>query len=64
MGAKQKARELLDKFRIHQPVWEVEGDAKQCALIAVDEIIASHTYGLSGELKIYWQEVKKYISYE
>ena len=33
--------------------------AEQSALIAVDEIVKSHTYGLSTELKNYWQEVKQ-----
>lgn len=40
MTAKEKARELVDKFRIHQPVWELKEDAKQCALIAVDQMIS------------------------
>jgi hypothetical protein len=39
MTAKEKANELVNKFRIHQPVWEVKDDAKKCALIAVDEIL-------------------------
>ena len=39
MTPKEKAEELVQKFRIHQPVWEVEGDSKQHALIAVDEIL-------------------------
>lgn len=39
MTPKEKAKELVDKFRIHQPVWELKEDAKQCALIAVDEIL-------------------------
>ena len=44
MTAKEKAIELVQKFRIHQPVWEVEEDAIQCALIAVDEIIEALNY--------------------
>lgn len=38
--------------------------AKQCALIAVDEVIDSHYYILSGikpSIYNYWQEVKQYI---
>lgn len=40
MTPKEKANELIEKFRIHQPVWELKEDAKQCALIAVDEMIS------------------------
>lgn len=39
MTPKEKAKELFEKMRVHSPVWEIEGDAKQCALIAVDELI-------------------------
>ena len=39
MTPKEKAKELVQKMRVHSPVWEIEGDAKQCALIAVHEII-------------------------
>lgn len=67
MEAKNKAKELVQKFRIHQPVWEVEGDAKQFALIAVDEILKElYEWGevwMKRRIE-YWQEVKKYISYE
>lgn len=59
MTPKEKAFHLHWKF-----VREIIADkekAKQCALIAVDEIFKSHTYGLSPELKNYWQEVKQEI---
>ena len=63
---KEKAEELVQKFRIHQPVWEVEGDSKQCALIAVDEIIKAlnDDIYIQGETDIdshieYWKEVKQ-----
>jgi hypothetical protein len=39
-------------------------DAKQCALIAVDEILESHYFVLSGvkpNIYNYWQEVKQEI---
>lgn len=86
MTPKEKAQELIDKFN---DVEDLKGrkiiyfiiDARQCALIAVDECIEStkqliHHYVkenddrysdiyLSMSLSIaYWQEVKKYISYE
>lgn len=62
MGAKEKAKELVDKFAridgyedsIDLSKCEYE---KQCALIAVDEIIKyCHFYDI-----IYWQEVKNEI---
>ena len=86
MTAKEKAIELVDKFYqttpneyfVNEPIgikgryksWE---QAKQCALIAVDEIIEAtnmYQYGISNALehipsKIvkhpYWQEVKQEI---
>jgi hypothetical protein len=69
---KEKAIELVDKFKYNTRAWnETNGwkdcfyNAKQCALIAVDEItdIAYWEYMESGskEEKIYWQEVKQAI---
>ena len=52
--------ELFQKMRVHSPVWEIEGDAKQCALIAVDEIITNRER-IKGIDKLYWQEVKHEI---
>jgi len=64
--AKEKAEELVDKF-----TYEISGldkyeyylDSnirfviKQCALIAVDEILETNPY----KARNYWQEVKKEI---
>jgi hypothetical protein len=66
MGAKQKARELLDKFSNECLLTRSGG--KIAALIAVDEMIeflvnASEYLAFPEQIK-YWQEVKKYISYE
>lgn len=63
MTPKEKAFELVQKMRVHSPVWEIKGDAKQCALIAVDEIIKECTdgYSYSDYRKNYWQEVKHEI---
>ena len=86
MTPKEKAKELVDKFYqttpneyfVNEPIgikgryksWE---QAKQCALIAVNEIIEAtnmYQYGISNALehipsKIvkhpYWQEVKQEI---
>ena len=61
MTPKEKAQELFDKFlRVEYP-WP----AKECALIAVDEIIRELTEEISpsvhGFRHQYWQEVKQEI---
>ena len=68
MTPKEKAPELVDKFRINVLDYEGSGlntfKAKQCALIAVDEILwhiikysdSSKEYVI--ENSEYWQEVK------
>ena len=61
MTAKEKAIELVDNFRLN--VLDYEGcginehKAKQCALIAVDEILIC----CIGSHEDYWQEVKEEI---
>ena len=74
MTPKEKAIELVNKFRIHSPVWEVKDDAKKCALIAVDEILNSwypvnihsghefHHDNLATSFYEYWEEVKQQIN--
>lgn len=70
MNAKEKAKELVDKMLNEQSNTEEIYDAKQCALIAVDEIILQWEYidnylsDLGGELNPnlkYWYEVKQEI---
>jgi hypothetical protein len=70
MTPEEKAKELVNKFISHTRVfhevlgWEDYIDsAKQCALIAVDEILNHHQQeqGLYRIDKYYWQEVKKEI---
>jgi hypothetical protein len=63
----EKARELVDKYYNYLPQWVNTNDAKQCALIAVKELI-SHSrntamvYDLSfDESENYWNKVKKEI---
>ena len=63
MTSKEKARQLVDKFIVHTRVYhEVLGwedyieSAKQCALIAVDEMIESTTDNWSHSP--FWQQVK------
>jgi len=69
---KQKAIELVDKFYQRFPLtmdvittrgdlsWEYDDwkDAKQCALIAVDELLLLITYQPTID---YWNEVKQEI---
>ena len=73
MTPKEKAIQIEEKFRLN--VLDYEGcginehKAKQCALIAVDEIIKSTPHYPSKPLELmphflalkYWQEVKQEI---
>ena len=69
MSPKEKAEELFDKMMYHimyncQPTLS-EMVAKQCALIAVDEIIEEVVESADNEVKfmrvIYWEKVKQEI---
>ena len=66
MTPKEKAEELVERFRMNVLDWEGcsinEHKAKQCALIAVDEIlkVASFYNDTQGEVT-YWTEVKQEI---
>lgn len=57
MTPKERAKELVDKMLNEQSNTEELYDAKQCALIAVYEIIESCNF----VNKSYWQEVKQEI---
>ena len=61
MNSKDKAKELFEKyFNIidnSHPLTDINISAKQCALIAVDEIL-EHCYEV---MKPFWQEVKQEI---
>jgi hypothetical protein len=75
MTPKQKAKELINRFYISFPLDDfnkeryifVKKHAKNCALIAVDEIInislPSSEYGgvITDNTIEYWQEVKQEI---
>jgi hypothetical protein len=74
MTPKEKAIELVDMFMEHTVEWDKvtevafdsEYHAKQCALIAVDELIKTICYCYPiNEYEIsfveYWQEVKQEI---
>lgn len=74
MTPKEKAEELIDLFSDLEDGEMYIGKAKQCALIAVDEILNSwypvnihcrhefHHDNLSTSFYEYWQEVKQEIS--
>jgi hypothetical protein len=60
MKSKEKAKELFDKYYTELSDFAGYQDletAKQCALIAVDEVINSMTVATSVHLP-YWQQVK------
>ena len=66
LDAKEKAEELFDKFfLIKDDVYNEcrmhENEAKQSALIAVDEIIRIENHHKNHKWVEYWQEVKKEI---
>jgi len=62
MNAKDKAKELFDKFTCCAPL---HSDNKECALIAVDEILFSNNTlfetNIPHECWKYWIEVKQEI---
>ena len=71
MKAKEKAKELVDKFNDMDICFVYDGGTtkskneadKQCALICVEEINKSIIWSsdFNGEKKIYWNQVKKEI---
>jgi hypothetical protein len=68
MTAKEKAKELFNKmYNTDDPMGNYPmcfDTAKQCALLAIDEILESHYKLLSGVNTTtykYWQEVKQEI---
>jgi ABC-type amino acid transport substrate-binding protein len=66
MTPKEKAEELVDKFYYipnSQGIFMMQDyQAKECALIAVDEIILEmNSVMLPNPFKQYWQEVKQEI---
>tara|TARA_B110000503_G_scaffold117942_1_gene178435 strand:- start:536 stop:736 length:201 start_codon:yes stop_codon:yes gene_type:complete len=63
MTAKEKAEELVRKYDETLTYLESKSKAKQCAIIAVDEIITSHhnLYGVNNKEVKFYLEVKKEI---
>jgi hypothetical protein len=72
MTPKEKAKELVEKFR-NEFNWvekdhnvDLYRDTRQCALIAVDELIEAISFNMYDEDSYnqeenYWQEVKQEI---
>lgn len=66
MKPKDKAKELVDKYDEMFTYLESKSKAKQCALIAVDEVLNDDWYIPSfdemTERKKYWEQVKHEIN--
>lgn len=62
MTPKEKARQLVEKYDLTLTYLESKSKAKQCALIAVEQIetITKH-YPPDYMLTVYWQQVKQEI---
>lgn len=65
MTPKEKAKELIEKYAfVEIAYYSSKFEVKQCALIAVNEIINSHLLSdkiLNIHPVDYWQEVKQEI---
>lgn len=63
--AKEKAKELVDRFSFRIKTTDCisnnSKNAKECALIAVDEILESNMINLHLHQIDYWEEVKQEI---
>lgn len=57
MTPKEKAEELVERMAYSCRECDYEFKAKQCALIAVDEILKTNPY----KARNYWTEVKQEI---
>ena len=61
MKAKEKAKELIDKYQfVYIQNYTSMFEVKQCALIAVDEIIDLVKH-IDVDSEDYWEEVKQEI---
>ena len=60
MTPKEKAEELVEKYEVLTTGWNYIEDAKQCALICVDELLKS-TF-VQNNTYNYWTEVKQEIN--
>jgi hypothetical protein len=63
MTPKEKAGELIDKFKLKHKFFTnsfIKTTAKECALIAVDEILSVIWINLNDDVD-YWAKVKQEI---
>ena len=60
MTPKEKAEQLVDKYDETLTYLESKANAKQCALIAVEEILNAHLF--NEDEKEYWQQVRTEIA--
>ena len=61
MTPKEKAEELVNKYDETLTYLESKSKAKQCALIAVDEIIKLEKHHMHDSWVEYWKQVKQEI---
>ena len=61
MTAKEKAKELVDKFLNEQNNTEEISEAKQCALICVDEVLDA-VISIADKKYEFYTEVKQEIN--
>ena len=65
MTAKEKAKELYDRYEfVYIQNYTSKHEVKQCALIAVDEIIKSHLDWATeqDECVEFWEKVKQELN--
>jgi len=58
MTPKEKAQQLRDKFYFETTITELE-EAKDCALIVVNEMLNNDSIKFYQVFKEYWEKVKK-----
>ena len=61
MTPKDKAKELVEKYDETLTYLESKSKAKQCALIAVDELIYETQFEVPNIRQRYWIDVKQEI---
>jgi hypothetical protein len=61
MTPKEKAKQLIEAMAFSCRECDYEAKAKQCALIAVDEILDTIKWCIGDSQVEYWQDVKKEI---
>ena len=62
MTPKEKAKELIDKFMPHSSGDSNNNETKECALIAIDEIMKVVSFYNDTQAEYYyWEEVQEEI---